>query len=124
MMTNKINALVTFPRLTVFTDENFQGRSAIVRGNLGIANLDTRIGDIESLRFFSTSSNATLILFTRPNFRGNFRVFRGNTNLRDLDDIIGGNDAESLISTNERLTLTQIRSIRNSGQLPSGYRVI
>jgi hypothetical protein len=118
------NQLVTYPRLTIYNEENYLGRSAIYRGNLGIRNLDIPLGGIESLRFFSTSSNATLVLFTSTNFRGNFRVFRGNTNLRDLDDIIGGNDAESLISTNARLTLAQIRAIRESGNLPSGYRLI
>lgn len=123
-MANQLNALVTYPRLTVYSEENFLGRSAIFRGNLGIRNLDTRLGGIESLKFFSTSSNATLVLFTRTNFRGTFRVFRGNTNIRDLDDIIGDNDAESLISTNVRLTLAEIRAIRDSGSLPSGYRLL
>ncbi|MFB9277984.1 hypothetical protein [Cohnella cellulosilytica] len=121
-MANTVNPLQTYPRLTVYTDENYRGRSAIYRGNLGIVDLDRRLGGIESLRFFSTSANATLVLFTRPNFRGTFRVFRGNTNIRDLDDIIGDNDAESLISTNQRLTLAQIRAIRDSGNLPQGYR--
>lgn len=112
----------TYPRLTVYSEEDFRGRSAIYRGNLGIANLDNRLGGIESLRFFSTSTSKTLVLFTRTNFRGNFRVFRSNRNIRDLDDIIGGNDAESLISSNSFLSLAQIRAIRDSGQLPNGYR--
>jgi len=121
-MADEADALQTYPRLTVYAEENFRGRSAIYRGNLGIANLDTRLGGIESLRFFSTSENATLVLFTRPNFGGTFRVLRGNRSIPDLDDIIGGEDAESLISTNQRLTLARIRSIRDSGTLPSGYR--
>lgn len=119
---NKPAVSQTFPRLTVFTEENFQGRSRIGRGNLGIRNLDNL--DIESLRFFSTSSNATLVLFTRPNFQGNFRVFRGNRNIADLDDIIGGEDAESLVSSNIRLTLSQIREIRRTSTLPPGFRVV
>jgi len=115
--------LQTYPRLTVYTEENFQGRSAIYRGNLGIADLDKPLGGIESLRFFSTSGNATLVLFSRPGFKGNFRVYRGNHVIVDLDvDFIGGSDAESLISTNDRLTLAQVRAIRDSGNLPSGYR--
>lgn len=125
-MPNEVNTLVVYPRLTVYSEENFLGRSAVARGNLGIVNLDARLGGrgIESLRFFSTSSNATLVLFSRTNFRGEFRVFRGNRNLADLDDIIGDEDAESLISTNQRLTLVQIRAIRDTGVLPNGYRRI
>ncbi|MNW48992.1 hypothetical protein D3C74_263860 [compost metagenome] len=92
--------------------------------NFGIRNIDNILDGIESLRFFSTSSNATLVLFTRTRFRGNFRVLRGNRSIADLDDFINGNDVESLISSNQRLTLQQIRNIRSSGQLPSGYRVI
>lgn len=115
---------VRFPRLTVFSDENFRGRSRILRGNLGIRNIENIVGGIESLRFFSTNSNATLVLFTRTRFRGNFRVIRGNRNIRDLDDFINGRDVESLISTNQRLTLAQIRRIRDSGELPRGYRVL
>ncbi|UZP80564.1 hypothetical protein MF628_07060 [Paenibacillus polymyxa] len=42
----------------------------------------------------------------------------------NLDDLIRGNDVESIISTNQRLTLQQIRNIRSSGRLPSGYRII
>lgn len=114
----------TYPRLTIYEDESFRGRSQVLRGNLGILNLDNRLDGVESLRFYSTSANATLVLFSRTRFRGNFRVFRGNRSLRDLDDIIGDNDAESLISTNSRLTLAQIRAIRESGSLPSGYRTL
>lgn len=95
-----------------------------MRGNVGIRNLERTFGDIESLRFFSTSSNATLVLFSEPNFRGAFRVFRGNTNLADLDDIIRGEEPESIISSNRRLTRAQIRAIRETGVLPSGFRSI
>ncbi|MEF3304968.1 hypothetical protein [Paenibacillus sp. GYB003] len=112
----------TFPRLALWTDENFRGRVRVLRGNLGIRNLDRF--DAESLRFFSTSPNATLVLFSRTNFRGAFRVFRGNRSIADLDDIIRGNDAESLISSNVRLSLAQIRTIRRTGRLPSGFRTL
>lgn len=122
---NRVVAQQTFPRLALFSDERFRGNRIILRGNLGIRNLDAgRFDDVESLRFFSTNPNATLVLFTRTNFRGNFRVFRGNRNLADLDDIIGGNDPESLISSNRRLTLAQIRTIRDTGRLPSGFRLL
>jgi hypothetical protein len=114
--------LQTFPRLTLFSEENFRGRVRVVRGNVGIRNLDARFGEVDSLRFFSTRANATLVLFSRTNFRGAFRVFRGNRSIADLDDIIGGNDVESLISSNVRLTLAQIRNIRITGNLPSGFR--
>lgn len=114
---------VRFPRLTVFSEENFRGRSRILRGNLGILNTENIVDGIESLRFFSTNSNATLVLFTRTRFRGNFRVIRGNRNIRDLEDFINGRDVESLISTNQRLTLAQIRNIVETGQLPCGYQI-
>lgn len=111
-----------YPRLRLYSEENFQGIRRTVRGNVGIVNLERRYDDVESLTFFSTSRNATLVLFTRTNFRGNFRVFRGNVSLRDLDDIIRGSDPESLISSNRFLTLDQIRAIRSSGNLPAGFR--
>ncbi|WP_055110047.1 hypothetical protein [Paenibacillus ihumii] len=113
-----------FPRLRLFREEDFRGRRFVVRGNVGIRNLDRSFGDIESLRFFSPSANATLVLFSRRNFRGRFRVFRGVTNIADLDDIIGDNDPESIISSNSRLSLDQIRAIRRTGNLPSGFRSI
>jgi hypothetical protein len=113
-----------FPRLFLYRDENFRGTRFVWRGNLGLRNLERLYDDIESLRFFSTNPNATLVLFSRPNFQGAFRVFRGNTNIADLDDIIAGNDPDSLVMANSRLTLTQIRNIRSSGNLPQGFRTI
>ncbi|MGF9700367.1 MULTISPECIES: hypothetical protein [Paenibacillus] len=123
-MKKTVQVSQTYPRLTVYSEENYNGRSRIYRGNTGLRNLDNILGGVESLRFFSTSSNATLVVFTRPNFQGGFRVYRGNTNLRDLDDLIRGNDVESLISTNQRLTLAEIRAIRNNSRLPSGYDLV
>lgn len=123
-MQKEVHISQTYPRLTVYNEENYRGRSRIYRGNLGIRDIDSILDGIESLRFFSTSSNATLVLFSRTRFRGSFRVLRGNHSIRDLEDYISGNDVESIISTNQRLTLAQIRSIRSSGDLPSGYRVI
>jgi len=111
-----------FPRLFLYRDENFRGRRFVWRGNVGLANLDRLYDDIESLRFFSPSANATLVLFTRPNFRGNFRIFRGTRNIADLDDIIGGDDPESLIISRSRLTVAQVRNIRSTGNLPAGFR--
>ncbi len=102
----------------------FGGASRVYTGNSGIRDTETVLDGIESLRFFSTSSDATLVLFTRTRFKGNFQVFRGNRRFADLDDLIRGNDVESLISTNQRLTLQQIRNIRSTGKLPSGYRLI
>lgn len=123
-MEKQVHVSQTYPRLTVYSEENLTGRSRIYTGNLGIRNIDNILDGIESLRFFSTSSNATLVLFTRTRFRGNFRILRGNRSIRNLDDLIGGNDVESIISTNQRLTVEQVRNIRNSGNLPSGYRLI
>ncbi|SLK07984.1 MULTISPECIES: hypothetical protein [unclassified Paenibacillus] len=123
-MKKTVHVSQTYPRLTVYSEEDYRGRSRVYRGNTGLRNLDNILGGVESLRFFSTSSNATLVVFTRPNFQGGFRVFRGNTNLRDLDDLIRGNDVESLISTNQRLTLNEIRAIRSNRSLPSGYNLV
>ncbi|MCZ1263916.1 MULTISPECIES: hypothetical protein [Paenibacillus] len=123
-MKKTVHVSQTYPRLTVYSEEDYRGRSRVYRGNTGLRNLDNILGGVESLRFFSTSSNATLVVFTRPNFQGGFRVFRGNTNLRDLDDLIRGNDVESLISTNQRLTLDEIRAIRSNRSLPSGYNLV
>lgn len=120
----QVHVSQTYPRLTVYSEENFRGASRVYTGNLGIRNTDNILDGIESLRFFSTSSNVTLVLFTRTRFRGNFRVYRGNRSIADLDDLISGNDVESIISTNQRLTLQQIRDIRSSGTLPAGYRLI
>ncbi|SEL16707.1 hypothetical protein [Paenibacillus sp. OK003] len=123
-MKKTVHVSQTYPRLTVYSEEDYRGRSRVYRGNTGLRNLDNILGGVESLRFFSTSSNATLVVFTRPNFQGGFRVYRGNTNLRDLDDLIRGNDVESLISTNQRLTLDEIRAIRSNRSLPSGYNLV
>ncbi|AOZ94130.1 hypothetical protein [Paenibacillus crassostreae] len=122
--TKQVSISQLYPRLTVYSEENYRGARRIYTGNLGIRNLENILDGIESLRFFSTSSNATLVLFTGTRFRGNFRILRGNQNIADLDDYLAGRDVESLISTNQRLTLAQIRNIRNTGQLPSGYRLI
>lgn len=124
MMKPDVHVSQTYPRLRVYEEENYLGRRRTYTGNLGIRNTDNILDGIESLRFFSTSSNATLVLFSRTRFRGSFRVLRGNHNIRDLDDFIRGNDVESIISTNQRLTLAQIREIRRTGDLPSGYRLI
>ncbi|WP_020618835.1 hypothetical protein [Paenibacillus daejeonensis] len=123
-MKKQVSISQTYPRLRVFDEENFRGRRRTLRGNLGIRDLDNILDGIESLSFFSTNPNATLVLFTRTRFRGNFRILRGNRSIRDLDDLIGGNDVESLISTNQRLTIAQVREIRRTGRLPQGYRLI
>ncbi|MBE0337038.1 hypothetical protein [Paenibacillus sp. 23TSA30-6] len=123
-MISKAFVSQTYPRLTVFSEENFRGASRVYTANLGIRDKDTVLDGIKSLRFFSTSSDATLVLFTRIRFKGNFQVFRGNRRFADLDDLIRGNDVESIISTNQRLTLQQIRNIRSTGKLPSGYHLI
>lgn len=111
---------VVYPRLTLYSEENYRGRTRILNGNLGLTNTD----EVESLRFFSTSANATLVLFTRINFKGNFRIYRGSRNIPDLDDLIAGNDVESLISSNIRLSEAQVREIRRTGTLPQGFRRI
>lgn len=109
------------PRLTVYGDEFFTGSSIIVRGNLGIRNA----GEIESLRFLANTSRASLVLFTRTAFRGNFRIYQGAVrNLPDLEDLLRGADVGSIISSNEHLSVARVRQIRNTGSLPSGFRII
>ncbi|MGN7454132.1 hypothetical protein ACTHPH_04835 [Paenibacillus pasadenensis] len=120
-----VQASQTYPRLTVYSEERYGGVSRIYRGNLGIRDTDRILDGFESLRFFSTSPNATLVVFSETRFRGNYRVYRGSVrNLPDLDDLIGGEDVESLISTNQSLTDAQIREIRRTGSLPAGYRLL
>lgn len=115
---------IIYPRLTVYSEENFRGLRRVYRGNLGISDIDSVLTGIESLRFFSTNPFATLVLFDRSRFRDNFVVLRGNRSIRELDDFLRRGDVESLIASNERLTLAQIRRIRRTGNLPPGYRLI
>lgn len=61
-MDNKAYVSQTYPCLTVYNEENFRGSRRVFKGNLGIRNTDNILDGIESLRFFSTSSNATLVL--------------------------------------------------------------
>lgn len=117
-------ASVLYPRLRVYSEENFRGLRRTYRGNLGIADIDAVLTGIESLRFFSTNPNATLVLFDRSRFRDNFVILRGNRSIRELDDFLRRGDVESLIATNERLTRAQVRAIQRNGRLPSGYRLI
>lgn len=124
-----LQARAAYPRLTVYGEKYFQGGSAIISGSVGIPdfdilNSDIPLGGMESLRFFSTNPNATLVLFSLTRFRGEFRVFHGLRNVSDLDNLVHGNDANSLISTDRYLMPEQIRAIRDSGQLPDGYRTI
>jgi len=108
----------------VFSEENFCGLRRTYRGNLGIADIDSVLTGIESLRFFSTNPNATLVLFDRSRFRDKFFILRGNRSIRELDDFLRRGDVESLIASNERLTAAQVRAIQRSGSLPPGYRLI
>ncbi|WP_316502755.1 hypothetical protein [Paenibacillus sp. B2(2019)] len=92
-------ASVIYPRLRVYSEENFRGLRRTYRGNLGIADIDAVLTGIESLRFFSTNPNATLVLFDRSRFRDNFVILRGNRSIRELDDFLRRGDVESLISS-------------------------
>jgi hypothetical protein len=115
---------VIYPRLRVFSEENFRGLRRTYRGNLGIADIDAVLTGIESLRFFSTNPKDTLVLFDRSRFRDNFVILRGNRSIRELDDYLRRGDVESLIATNERLTRAQVRAIQRNERLPSGYLLI
>ncbi|WP_248548151.1 hypothetical protein [Paenibacillus odorifer] len=123
MITKKVTSVI-YPRLRVFSEENFRGLRRTLRGNVGIADIDSVLTGIESLRFFSTNPNATLVLFDRSAFRDNFVILRGNRSIRELDDFLRRGDVESLISSNQRLTPAQVRTIQRTGSLPSGYRLI
>lgn len=77
-MAKPVSISQTYPRLAVFSEENFRGRRRVYRGNLGISDVDAILTGIESLRFFfSTNPNATLVLFNRSRFRDRFVVLRG-----------------------------------------------
>lgn len=123
-MAKPVSTCKTCPRLTVYSQENFRGLRRVYRGNLGMPDIDVILTGIESLKFFSTNPNATLVLFDRSRFRDNFVVLRGNRSFRELDDILRRGDVESLIASNQRLTLAQIREIQRTGELPPGYRTI
>ncbi|WP_150268310.1 hypothetical protein [Paenibacillus tepidiphilus] len=123
-MVVKQKTTVLYPRLRVFSEENFRGLRRTFRGNLGIADVDAVLTGIESLRFFSTNPNATLVLFDRSGFRDRFVILRGNRSIRELDDILRRGDVESLIATNQRLTPVQVLAIQRSGRLPAGYRLL
>lgn len=51
-MKKTVNVSQTYPRLTVYSEENYRGRSRIYRGNTGLRNLDNILDGVESLRFF------------------------------------------------------------------------
>lgn len=123
-MAKPVSISQKYPRLTVYSEENFRGFRRVYRGNLGMPDLDVILTGIESLKFFSTNPNATLVLFNRSRFRDNFVVLRGNRSIRELDDFLRKGDVESLIASNQRLTLAQIREIKRTGELPPGYRTI
>ncbi|WNS45595.1 hypothetical protein [Paenibacillus sp. MMS20-IR301] len=123
MITAKAAAAV-YPRLRVFSEEDFRGLRRTYRGNLGMPDVDSVLTGIESLKFFSTSPDATLVLFDRSRFRDNFVILRGNRSISELDDILRKGDVESLIATNQRLTAAQVRAIQRTGKLPAGYRLI
>jgi hypothetical protein len=114
-------ASIIYLRLRVYSEENVHGLRRTYRGNLGIADIDSVLTGIESLRFFSTNRNATLLLFDRSHFRDNFVILRGNRSIRELDNFLRRGDVESLISSNQRLTPAQVRTIQRTGSLPSGY---
>lgn len=67
-MKKSVHVSQTYPRLTVYSEENYAGRSRIYRGNTGLRDLDNILDGVESLRFFSTNSNATLVLFNETEF--------------------------------------------------------
>ncbi|WP_342406089.1 hypothetical protein [Brevibacillus sp. FSL K6-2834] len=109
------------PRLTLFDDENFRGRSRVFRGNVAIRNVERIFDEPESLRFRSNGRGATLVLFSRNNFKGAFRIIRVSRSIADVERIIGFDfEANSIIMTSRRLTLQQVLNIRRTGKLPSG----
>ncbi|MDR9855143.1 hypothetical protein RJP21_16115 [Paenibacillus sp. VCA1] len=112
------------PRLTIFEEKDFRGRSRVIAGNLGIENMDSVFGGAQSLRFRSACWSPTLVLFSRPGFKGRFHIYRGNMNFSDLQNLFFGCDVGSLISSGKRLSRRKIRQFRKTGQLPSHYRLI
>ena len=107
-----------FPVLNLFSDENFRGRRRTFRGSVAVRDMERRFGfDGESLRFFSTNPNATLVIFSDENFRGSFRIIRGSQNLRDVEDV------ESFVMANFRISEAQVRRLQRTKRLPSNFRV-
>ncbi|RKD21039.1 hypothetical protein BEP19_15275 [Ammoniphilus oxalaticus] len=105
-----------FPVLRLFSEENYRGRSVTVRGAVAVRDLERRF-DTDSLRFFSTNPNATLVIFSEKNFHGSFRIIRGNRNIRNIDDM------ESFVMANFHISEAQVRRLQRTGRLPRFFRV-
>jgi len=106
-----------FPVLRLYSDENYRGRRLTLRGNVASRDLE-RLFDADSLRFFSTNPNATLVIFSEENFRGSFRIIRGNRNIRDIDDM------ESFVMANFRISEADVRRLQRTKRLPNNFRVV
>ncbi|MEK0317648.1 hypothetical protein [Cohnella sp. 56] len=119
MRTNQL-----YPRLYLYSDENYCGNRYVWRGNRALRNLDRLYSRLGSLQFYSPRRDATLVLFSRANFRGRFRIYRGTTNIRNLNALFGGRGVGSLIMTSACLTPSQVREISRTGCLPPGFLVV
>lgn len=113
---------VRLPRLTLYSDENFRGRSRVFRGNRAIRNIDRIFDEPKSLRFRSNGRGATLVLFSRNNFQGSFRMIRLSRGIADVERFLGF-EVHSIIMSSSRLTLQQVLTIHRTGRLPRRFRV-
>lgn len=105
-----------YPVLRLYSEENYRGRRVTVRGAVAVRDLERHF-DAESLRFFSTNPNATLVIFSEEHFQGRFRIIRGNRNVRDIDDM------ESFVMANFRISESDVRRLQRTRQLPPIFRV-
>ncbi|TVY01886.1 hypothetical protein FPZ49_32080 [Paenibacillus cremeus] len=117
-----------FVRVRFFSGFNFTGRSlTFTRGvavpNLGVFGFNNIISSFQ-LRNVVFPGQVTLILFSGLNFTGNFRIFRGSQNIRDLRAFNFNNVTSSFILVGFRLTASQIRSIQNTGKMPSDITML
>ncbi|MDI4645248.1 hypothetical protein [Cohnella hashimotonis] len=113
-----------YPRLSLFSQKNYKGCRYVWRGNRALRDLRRLYSHLGSLRFFSPSREATLVLFSRPDFQGKFRIYRGTTNIPDLKCLFGGRGPGSLIISRYCLKHEQIKMIRRTGCLPPGFLVV
>lgn len=118
--TRKVKVAQVLPRLSLWSDANFQGRRLRFRGNLGVRSLVVfNFNDVLSSFEFTGRSTSTLVLFENVNYQGERRVFRGSTEVAFLNNF---NDrASSFIISRGRLTNAQIDRIQNRGSAPDNF---
>lgn len=113
----------TQPQLSLFSDTSFGGTRRRFAGPLGVRNLGLFGLDdtVESLRFTSNTTNATLVLFADRNYQGRFLRLNAPQNIEDLADENFENQASSFIMANFNITPADIQNIQNSREVPANF---